>query len=65
MNRYLPVQVIRADESYTIEEFRRRTGIGDYKWRRLRKVLPCRVDGKKIWILGADWLKHLESIEPN
>lgn len=43
---------------------RRRTGVGDYSWRRLRKVLPIRVIGKKHFILGHDWLEYLSTIEP-
>jgi hypothetical protein len=56
-------QVIRADESYTVAEFRRRTGIGDYAFRELRQAgLRIISVGKKRFVRGCDWLAHLEKI---
>lgn len=54
--------VIRAEESYTVAEFRRRTGLGDYAWRQVRRSLRVVEVGKKRYILGADWLALLSRI---
>lgn len=56
-------QVICADEAYTVAEFRRRTGIGDYAFRELRQAgLRIVAIGKKRFIRGVDWLAHLAMI---
>lgn len=53
--------IIRADESYTVAEFRRRADLGDYAFRQLRakglRVVEC---GKKRFVRGADWLEFLD-----
>lgn len=55
--------VIRADEAYTIAEFRRRAGLGDYAFRQARggglRIIEV---GKKRYVLGRDWLAYLERI---
>jgi hypothetical protein len=53
--------VIRADECYTVREFRRRAGLGDFAWREIRKKLRVVTIGRKQFVLGADWLRFLES----
>jgi len=57
--------VINAGEAYTAAEFRRRNGIGDYAWRKLRRELPIRCVGKKRFVLGADWLAFLHQQAPD
>jgi hypothetical protein len=51
--------VIRVDESYTVAEFRRRTGLGDYAWRQVRRELQVIEIGRKQFVRGADWLDLL------
>lgn len=54
-------QVIRKDESYTVGEFRKRAGLGDYAYRRARKEGLRVVEiGKKRYVRGIDWLEHLD-----
>jgi hypothetical protein len=54
-------QVIAASESYTVPEFRRRTGLGDFAFRQVRRAgLRVVAVGKKRYVLGADWLQFLE-----
>ena len=53
--------VIRADESYTVAEFKRRSGLGDYAFREARRAgLRIVSVGKKRFVLGGDWLVFLE-----
>lgn len=55
--------VVRADESYTAAEFRRRTGIGDFAFRSLRRDgLRIVAIGKKRFVRGTDWLAHLDKV---
>lgn len=51
--------VIRGDEAYTVAEFRRRTGLGDFAWRQLRHELRVVEVGKKRFVRGTDWLEFL------
>lgn len=58
--RLRPPQVIRADESYSVAEFKRRSGLGDYAFREVRRAgLRIISIGKKRFVLGADWLEFL------
>lgn len=52
-------QVIRSDEAYSVAEFRRRAGIGDYTWRDLRRRLRVVKIGRKQYVLGQTWLEFL------
>ena len=54
--------VIRADEAYSVAEFRRRTGLGDYAWRQIRRKLRVVEVGRKRFILGGDWLAFLSRV---
>ena len=54
--------VIEASAAYTVAEFRRRTGLGDFAWRQLRSQLPIKCIGKKRFLLGADWLAFLRDM---
>lgn len=59
-------QVIREDESYTIVEFCKRIGIGDYALRRYRREgLRIIAIGKKRFVLGKDWLEFLDLKKPS
>ncbi len=59
----LPPGVIRADEVYTVSEFRKRSGLGDFAFRKVRQSGLRIVDvGKKRFILGTDWIKYLNEI---
>lgn len=51
--------VISAGESYTVAEFRKRAGIGDYTWRRLRRELRVVTIGRRQYVLGQDWIDYL------
>jgi hypothetical protein len=53
--------VIRSDEAYTTQELRRRMGIGDYVWRKLRKELRIVEFGRKQFVLGRDVLQYLDT----
>lgn len=58
----LPPGIIAADEAYTLTEFRRRTRLGERAWRAIRhRVRVCKV-GRKMFVLGADWLAFLASV---
>jgi len=58
-----PPGVIRADEVYTINEFCRRSGLGDYAFRQARRDGLRVVEvGKKRFVRGADWLGYLDQI---
>ena len=57
--------VISALEAYGVPEFRRRTGLGDYAWRQLRRRLPVRRVGKKQFLLGSDWIAFLQQQPSN
>lgn len=53
--------VIDAAASYTLSEFRRRTGLGSYAFRQARAAGLRVVEvGRKRYVLGADWLRFLE-----
>lgn len=53
MAKQEPPGVIRADESYTLREFRLRSGLGDYALRQARRAgLKITPVGKKRYILG-------------
>lgn len=55
-------QVIRADEAYSVAEFRRRVGLGDNSFRHARKAgLRVVMFGQKRWVLGSDWLAFLKT----
>jgi hypothetical protein len=51
--------VIRADEAYTVSDFCKRMGIGDYVWRKLRREMTVVKLGQKRYVRGADWLAYL------
>ncbi len=52
--------VISRFESYTVAEFRRRTGLGDYAFRQCRKQGLRVVEvGKRRFIRGVDWHQFL------
>ena len=56
-------QVIRADEAYTVPEFRRRAGLGDYAFREVRRAgLRIIEIGKKRYVRGCDWLEFLARV---
>ena len=55
------LQVIRADESYTIPEFCRRTGLGSHSLTMARKAgLRVVGVGLKRFVRGTDWLDFLD-----
>lgn len=52
--------VIRESESYTVAEFRRRAGLGDFAFREVRRAgLRIIAVGKKRYVLGKDWIAFL------
>jgi hypothetical protein len=55
----VPPGVIRADEAYTLQEFRRRCGLGDLAWHRVKQKLTRIKIGRRIFVRGADWLALL------
>lgn len=51
---------IRADESYSLPEFKRRTGMSKYSLRRARSQgLAVKRIGNRAFITGQDWLAFL------
>ncbi len=53
--------VIRADESYTQAEFKKRAGLGEHAFKQVRRDgLTIIAVGKKRYIRGVDWLAYLE-----
>lgn len=53
---------IRADHSYSLDDFRRRTGLGRNGLRAARKKgLPIRKCGRNRYVLGADWHEFLRN----
>lgn len=64
--------IVRRDESYTLAEFKARTGLKDWALRKLRRAgLPVRRLGENgggpAFVLGSDWLDFLRqrSTQPN
>ena len=54
-------QVIDAQQAYTVAEFKRRTGMADYAFKRARRDGLRVVEvGRKRYVRGVDWLAHLE-----
>lgn len=52
--------VIDRNHAYSVREFRRRTGLGDYAYAQARKAgLRVIKVGKKPYVLGSDWLDFL------
>ena len=55
-----PLGVIRADESYTLEEFMRRVGKKIAGMRSARRAgLRVLREGKQTYVLGRDWIDYL------
>lgn len=54
--------VIQADEAYTVDEFRRRAGLGDFTWRQVKKELLVIPLGRKKYVRGCDWLEYLDRL---
>lgn len=55
---------IRGDEVYPLEIFRQRTGLDSWAMRSARKAgLRTRQVGRRKFILGADFLRYVESID--
>ena len=51
---------IEADTAYTVHEFRRRTGIGEYAYRQfVEKGMPTISIGRQIFIRGQDFIEWL------
>jgi hypothetical protein len=54
--------VIRADEVYTLAEFKKRTGLSKHALRSARaKGLRVTYPGNRGQIAGSDWLDYLRS----
>ena len=51
-----------GDETYTVAEFRRRAGLGDYAWRQVRRQMRVIRVGRKRFVLGSDWLAYLTRV---
>ncbi len=55
-----PSDPIRVDESYSLTEFKRRTGMSKYSVRRARaQGLAVKRIGNRAFVTGADWLRFL------
>jgi len=55
-----PPEEVSVFGSYSIAEFRQRTGLSVSAWRAVRrKGLPVRRIGKRHFVLGLDWLLFL------
>lgn len=56
--------VIRADEAYTLTEFRKRTGLGSTAFRGARAAgLRVIALGRKRYVLGVDWIEFLKQVQ--
>ena len=56
--------VIRADEAYRLSEACRRLGFGEHSLRRARRAgLKTRRFGRSKFVLGADIIRFLESLD--
>jgi len=54
-------EVIRPDESYTLGEFQRRTGMKEAAMKSARqRGLRVRYTGTRAYVLGKDWFAYLE-----
>jgi hypothetical protein len=52
--------VIKADELYTLTEFKRRVGLGDSALRKARRRgLPVYREGGRAFVFGRDWIKYV------
>lgn len=58
-----PPGIISATEAYTVQEFRKRAGLGDYTWRQVRQQLPVIKIGRKRYVLGAAWIQYLQQLQ--
>ncbi|HCS50353.1 hypothetical protein [Rubinisphaera sp.] len=57
---------IRADESYTLEQFKKLQGIGKDGLRSARQAgLKVRRAHRRAFILGSDWLEYLSNQPTN
>jgi hypothetical protein len=55
---------IRGDSVYPLEVFRQRTGLDTWAMRQARRAgLKVRRVGRRAFIIGADFLRYLESID--
>jgi hypothetical protein len=53
--------VIAADECYRLDEFCRRAGLTASAMRAARRAgLPVRRQGKRAFVIGADWIQFLQ-----
>ncbi len=58
-------QVVAAGEAYSLSEFGRRVGMGEWALRSLRRRgLKGRRIAGKAYVLGADWIRLLEQQDP-
>lgn len=57
--------VVRLDEMYTLESFKRRMNISDSAWRAMSdEGFPHKIRGKRKYILGKDAIAYMDSL-PN
>ena len=57
-------QVVQADAAYTLNEFRRRTGLGQAAMRSARKAgLAVIYVGGRGFVMGKSWLDHLTELQ--
>lgn len=55
--------VFHPQEIYTVAEFRRRAGLGQYAWRQLRQGgFPVVEVGRKLYVRGLDWCEHIDQL---
>jgi hypothetical protein len=58
-----PASVINAHEAYSLQEFRKRCGLGQHAWRNVREHIQVIEIGRKRFVKGADWLAFLDSLK--
>jgi hypothetical protein len=58
-----PIGLIRADECYRLSEFQKRLHLGPHAVRRLRRQgLRVHRVGRVSFVLGSDFIRHLEAV---
>ena len=55
--------LIEPGVAYTLVEFLKRIDCGDATWRVIRRRIKLRRVGRRVYVLGQDWLAYLESID--
>lgn len=61
-----PSQTIESGVVYTLDDFRKRTGLGDFAMRQARRNgLIVHYTGVRGFVIGDDWIDFLQTVNPD